>query len=101
MSSQVFEYHPKAILEAYRSYHWYDDRSENAADGFWQELLKARHAVTQDPRTWSSYLHGTRCYQSERYPFALVYVERNERIVGIAIAHLLRRPGYWRSRLDD
>jgi hypothetical protein len=30
----------------------------------------------------------------------LVYVERGDRIIGIAVAHLHRRPGYWRTRLD-
>jgi hypothetical protein len=31
----------------------------------------------------------------------LVYIERGERIIGIAVAHLKRRPGYWRKRLTD
>jgi hypothetical protein len=31
----------------------------------------------------------------------LVYIERGEKIIGIAVAHLKRRPGYWRKRLKD
>jgi hypothetical protein len=101
MSNQVFEYHPQAIVEAYRAYHWYDERSENAAERFWQELRRARTIVTDEPIAWSSYLHGTRYFQLRRFPYALVYIERGERIIGIAVAHLKRRPGYWRKRLDD
>jgi putative addiction module component (TIGR02574 family) len=29
------------------------------------------------------------------------YIERGERIIGVAVAHLKRRPGYWRHRLAD
>jgi hypothetical protein len=34
------------------------------------------------------------------YPYSLVYVERDDRIIGVAVAQLHRRPGYWRGRLD-
>src|SRR5688572_8636611 len=101
MSNQIFEYHPEAVKEAHRAYHWYDDRSDNAADRFWEELRRARRLVTQKPQSWMPYLHSTRCYLFDRFPFALVYIERGERIIGIAVAHLKRRPGYWRKRLAD
>jgi hypothetical protein len=32
MPNQIFEYHPEAVKEAHRTYHWYDERSEIAAD---------------------------------------------------------------------
>jgi plasmid stabilization system protein ParE len=100
-SNHEFEYHPEAIGEAWEAFHWYGERSEHAAEGFWNELHHARIAVTRQPQTWPSYLHGTRCLKLKRYPYALVYIERNDRIIGVAVAHLKRRPGYWRQRLAD
>jgi hypothetical protein len=100
-SKLEFEYHPEAIAEATAAFHWYSDRSEKVADAFWNALRKARMDVTARPRTWSSYLHGTRCLKLDRFPFGLVYVERSDRIVGVAVAHLHRRPGYWRKRLSQ
>jgi plasmid stabilization system protein ParE len=101
MSGQTFEYHPEAIKEAWHAFHWYDDRSENAADDFWEELRRARQSVTMHPQSWTPYLHGTRCFKLKRFPYALVYVERAEQLLGLAVAHLKRRPGYWRKRLSD
>jgi plasmid stabilization system protein ParE len=101
MPNQRFEYHPKAIGEAAEAYEWYAERSESAAERFWEELRRAREMVTKEPASWSRYLHGTHCFLLDRYPYGLVYVERGEKIIGIAVAHLKRRPGYWRKRLED
>ena len=95
----MFEYHPEAIREAWEAFHWYEVRSERAAEAFWTELRRARNSITLHPASWMPYLHGTRCLKLNKYPFAIVYVERSERILGIAVAHLHRRPGYWRDRV--
>jgi plasmid stabilization system protein ParE len=101
MIDPEFEYHAAAIAEAWEAYHWYDERSEMSADRFWQALRRARLSVIRHPRAWTPYVHGTRCYQLEGFPYALVYVEKDDRIIGIAVAHLKRQPGYWRERLVD
>jgi len=101
MPNQRFEYHPEAIAEATEAYNWYAERDETAAERFWQELGRARQWVTEEPDSWSPYLHSTRCFLLDRYPYGLVYVERGEKIIGIAVAHLKRRPGYWRKRLEN
>ena len=101
MPGRVFEYHPEATKEAWYAFHWYDERSENSSEDFWQELRRARQSVTQHPQSWAPYLHGTRCFKLKRFPYALVYIQRVDRIVGIAVAHLKRRPGYWRKRLAE
>jgi len=98
---QVFEYHPEAIQEAWDAFHWYGERSEIAADNFWQELRSARQSVVKHPQSWIPYLHGTRCFKLKRFPYGLVYLERDDRILGVAVAHLQRRPGYWSERLAN
>ena len=101
MSDREFEYHVEAIKEAWDAFHWYDERTGNAAEVFWEELRRARQSVTKHPKSWTPYLHGTRCFKLARFPYALVYIERGNRIIGIAVAHLKRRPGYSRERLAD
>jgi plasmid stabilization system protein ParE len=46
----------------------------------------------------SPYLAGTRRLLLRRFPFALVYRVREPDLVGVAVAHQRRRPGYWRPR---
>lgn len=76
MPAQIFEYHPEAIKEAWEAFDWYDERSQTAAEDFWQELRRARQSVTRHPQSWTPYLHGTRCFKLDRFPCALVYIER-------------------------
>lgn len=41
---------------------------------------------------------GARRVLLRRFPFSIVFYEREKEIVVIAFAHSSRRPGYWRSR---
>jgi plasmid stabilization system protein ParE len=52
------------------------------------------------PRTWSAdpNLPGARRFVLKRYPFVIVYVERDETVDVLAFAHTSREPGYWRDR---
>ncbi len=96
-----FEYHPEAMLEASAAFQWYAERSRQAANSFWDELVRARQQVTRFPQMWGTYFHGTRCLKLRRYPYGLVYIERDEKIIGAAVAHLNRKPSYWRNRLSE
>ena len=96
-----FDFHPEAMIEAGEAAQWYAERSVDASENFKSELRRAERLVTQRPEAWAKYLHGTRCLQLKRFPYGLVYIERGERIVGVAVAHLKRRPGYWRHRLAE
>jgi len=97
----IFEFHHEAILETLEAVDWYEERSLDAASEFKLELRRAEDSVRRHPRSWTPYLHNTRCVKLHRFPYVLVYIERGERIIGVAVAHLKRRPGYWRKRLQD
>jgi len=96
-----FEYHPDAIAEATFAFDWYATQGNpTVAARFWEELVHARKAVSENPSTWTPYLSGTRCYLFRKFPYGLVYLVLDDSITGIAVCHLKRRPGYWRSRLS-
>ncbi len=101
MQLRRFEYHPDAILEAHHAFHWYAERSDQAAEHFWEELVRARNLVSERPHSWTPYFHGTRCFKLRKYPYGLVFIEREDKIVGLAVCHFRRRPGYWRERLAN
>lgn len=99
MPSLRFEYHPDAIHEAHEAFHWYDRQSETAADRFWDALRSARVQVTRHPERWPPYYCGARVFRLRKFPYGLVYSVEGDVIVGWAVCHFKRRPGYWRSRL--
>ena len=82
---------------------WYEERA-----GLGRELLLAvRGAARQIARRPASFqlvanipaVLGVRRYLMQGFPYAVVFVELAEQVHVIAIAHLKRRPGYWRVRV--
>jgi plasmid stabilization system protein ParE len=93
------KYHPEARNELRAAYGWYVQRSIQAADGFYEEILPALDRLHRQPRLYPSYIYGTQRVLLARYPFAIVYRDLAREIQIIAIAHAKRRPGYWIKRL--
>jgi plasmid stabilization system protein ParE len=99
--SRALEYLDEAIEEAEAAARWYAERSSTAASGFADEIDAAIAAIDRNPEAWPPYDHGTRHYLLRRYPFSVVYRIEPRRILVVAVAHGLRRPGYWASRLQN
>lgn len=99
MSSRVLKYHPEAVAEATEAIQWYLEHSPTAAISFFEQFQLAEQEVLQHPEQWGNYIHDTRIYRFKRFPYGLVYQVRSNYILVVAIAHLKRKPGYWKSRL--
>jgi plasmid stabilization system protein ParE len=92
-------YHQLAESEIDGAHNWYMLQSQQAADGFYEELIPALNRIATQPRLYSPYMHGTQRIVLSRYPYSIVYRERLHEIQIVAIAHAKRRPGYWTKRL--
>ena len=70
-------------------------------------VVAVRDAVARignAPRTWTLAPNlpeplGVRRLLLRRFPYAIVYVELDDEIRVLAIAHTSREPGFWRERL--
>src|SRR2546428_410424 len=98
MRPRTVEFHPHAIAEARTAREWYASRNSLAAAAFVDELDRAVVRITEAPKRWPAYLHGTRRYLLRRFPFSLVYRQRGSVLTVVAVVHAKRRPGYWRDR---
>lgn len=92
------QFDPEALSDLAGAMDWYTARSASAADSFAQEIERAVVRLQESPLRWPPYLHGTRKALLRRFPFALIYRTRSNEIQIVAVAHLHRRPGYWRHR---
>ena len=93
------EYHPEAIREIRESIHWYRDRNEAAADELRSLVESAESLIQRSPESCAQYVHDTRGYRFQKFPFVLANITREDRVFFVALAHTRRRPGYWRDRL--
>jgi plasmid stabilization system protein ParE len=78
---------------------WYVERSPKAALDFLEELNRASDVIHRAPERWPEGKSGTRHFVLWRFPFTVIYSERESVITIWAVAHASRRPEYWAGRL--
>jgi len=99
VAAKSIDLHPEALEEWKSAVAWYLERNETAAVNFVAELDQAIALIAASPQRWPKGLHGTPKFVLQRFPFAIIYREREADVQVLAIAHGHRRPGYWKGRL--
>ena len=99
MAVKPLQVHPAALEELKSAVAWYQERNQTAALNFVAEVDRAINSITASPARWPSGEQGTRKFVLQRFPFAIIYREKETVIQVLAIAHGHRRPGYWKGRL--
>ena len=99
--AMTVELHPEAEREILGSLEYYEESDPILAEDLDHKIDTAIDLIAQMPGTWPPYLHGTRRYLLDRFPFSLIYREKDAIIQLIALAHHRRKPGYWTERLDS
>ena len=93
------EFHPDALVELDQAKQWYDGQRHGLGESFFQEIASAMTRIQEAPNIWPEFRQGTRRFLVHRFPFAVLYSQRSNSVLVIAVMHLKRRPGYWQSRL--
>jgi len=88
-----------AVAELDEAVAWYRALAPGLADRFVDEVRVARQHITARPDAWHPLGDGARRFRLERFPYGIIYVANEAEILIVAVAHLHREPGYWRSRL--
>ena len=80
---------------------YYNAESPGLGDEFLLEALAAIARIQSFPNAWHPYTENTRRCQTRRFPYGIIYQVLEMEILVIAIAHMHRRPGYWRDRIPE
>jgi len=99
MSAKRVEYHAGAIADVNSALAWYQKRSRKATLDFIEELARATETIQQAPDRWPSGKNDTRRFLLWRFPFTIIYSERESIVTIWAVAHGSRRPEYWTGRV--
>lgn len=92
---------PDELAEAVR---WYETRKRSLGSEFLDEVEATLSLLATRPRSFprlqdvETSLEIRRALLA-RFPFALVFLVREDEIRVLAVAHAKRRPGYWLSRV--
>jgi plasmid stabilization system protein ParE len=97
--SRAYHLDPRAWQEIEAADDWYLELSVDASIEFIAAVSDTLESISQSPRRWPKYLHGTRRFVLHRFPFSIVYLDASDVISIVAVAHNKRKPGYWKQRL--
>lgn len=90
---------PDARDEMFEAAVYYESKASGLGVDFITEAESAVLSISKAPATWPVIEGKMRRYLLKRFPFGILYFAETEKIVIVAVAHLRRRPGYWKERL--
>jgi plasmid stabilization system protein ParE len=90
--------HPGAEAELWEAAAYYESKVEGLGADFRAEVERAFGQIRSAPERWPKGVKDTRRYHVRRFPYAIVYLDRPEFHIVIAVAHGKRHPRYWRNR---
>jgi plasmid stabilization system protein ParE len=88
----------EASIELVETVAFYDKRQTGLGVAFIAEFEKCMRLIQQYPDSGRHSGTHFRRVLTNRFPYAVIYVEREEEFLVVAIAHTSRRPGYWKDR---
>jgi len=92
-------FEPEAAVELAEATAYFAYQSTQAADGFLADVAAAKLLLLQVPRAGWPLRGNFRRLLLKTFPYQLIYRAVEEDIRIYAVAHLKRKPGYWRKRL--
>jgi ParE toxin of type II toxin-antitoxin system, parDE len=97
----IHQFHFEAAAELEEHAAWYEERRSGLGDEFVAEVLGTLDQLTKQPTLGSivSVAAQARRIPLASFPLSLIYLVRGDLVFLVAVAHMSRRPGYWRERI--
>ena len=89
---------PEAEADALEAYRWYSEQLPGLGDDFLAEVDRALESIGANPEAHRKLHREFRRVLTRRFPYAVFYAVRGDRIVVFAILHTARDPRLWRKR---
>lgn len=93
------EFHEEARAELLEAATCYESQAQDLGRDFLSLVERTYTKVQEFPEIGRPFGRRIRRIIVPRFPYALLYQASSDRIFVVAVMHLHRRPGYWRSRV--
>jgi plasmid stabilization system protein ParE len=91
-------FHPEAEAEFAEAARYYESQTENLGVDFVSAVETTYQRLVTFPESGRPFGSRLRRVLVPGFPYGLIYRPEPDRILIVAVAHLRRRPGYWRAR---
>jgi len=78
---------------------FYNRQQQGLGDQFKHEAEIASRRILEHPLAWQFEFNSVRRFIFNRFPYKMLYIIRDQRIVVVAVAHQHRAPDYWFDRI--
>jgi plasmid stabilization system protein ParE len=92
------KFHPNAEFEMNEAVEYYEAQQVNLGGRFLLTIQDAVNRILIDPFRYPYIEPGIRRCLVRTFPFGVVFKEKGEIIVVLAVMHLKRDPDYWKDR---
>ena len=90
---------PEAEQEMLEAAFYYQSKASGLGIDYLSEIDRAVEAIEETPHTWPILEGDLRRRLVRRFPSGVLYRVDPDEIVIVAVAHLSKRPGYWKKRI--
>lgn len=90
---------PEAEQEMIFAAEYYEAQASGLGVDYLSEVERSVQAIAESPMTWPIVEGKLRRRLVRRFPFGVLYRIDLEEIIIVAVAHLRRKPEYWKKRL--
>lgn len=101
MSLKPIRLRPEAEVEIEEAFEFYRRESPRIAERFLNEIDTSFQRIQGQPQLYPPYTKNTRRRVLGSFPFSVIFQEKEEIILIIAIAHAKRREGYRAKRVNQ
>jgi plasmid stabilization system protein ParE len=91
-------FHPEAQAEFLAAARYYESQAKNLGLDFISAVERTYQRLATFPESGHPFGSRLRRVLVPGFPYGLIYRAELDRLFVVAVAHLHRRPGYWRSR---
>jgi hypothetical protein len=96
----MIEFLPEAEDELRKAINYYNEKRVGLGYEFAEEVKNTLKRITHYPEAWTVISRRARRCQTNRFPYGVIYQIREDMILIVAVMHLHRKPGYWKSRIS-
>lgn len=96
----TYEFHPEAEQEFIEAAAFYEQNVTGLGERLGKEVRRAIERLMEYPQIGSLIDADLRRLLLTRFPYFLIYSSTSDLLRVVAVAHVHRRPGYWRIRIN-
>ncbi len=89
---------PEAEAEISEAFDWYEERVLGLGSNFILNLDAAFHTILRNPLLYPVLHNNIRRSLLRRFPYQVLFIYEDNRIVVLAVFHSKRNPKHWKHR---